>query len=126
MKSERKKVFIQRKPFVVPTSDGKYIGEHFGNASENFDNLSLAHMKAPANWTEPFQCPEFSEYTLVISGKKQIELPEGEIVVLGPGESIRIEAGIRVRYSNPFDEVCEYISVCNPGFDFTKANRDED
>jgi hypothetical protein len=55
---------------VVPTSDGKYIGEHFGNASENFDNLSLAHMKAPANWTEPFQCPEFSEYTLVISGKK--------------------------------------------------------
>lgn len=115
---------LQKQPFVVPTDDGKYIGEHFGLASISNSDISIAHMKAPANWSEPFQTPEFEEYTLVISGKKQIEL-EGQIVVLGPGESIRIAPNVRVRYSNPFDEVCEYVSVCKPAFDFNKVNRED-
>lgn len=115
---------LQKNPFVVPTEDGKYIGEHFGKASQDLDGLSLAHMKAPAGWSEPFQSPEFAEYTLVVSGRKQIEI-EDEIIQLGPGESIRIEPGVRVRYSNPFDETCEYISICTPAFDFEKVHREE-
>ena len=118
------KYSLQKKPFIVPTDDGKYIGEHFGNATMNLDGISLAHMKAPAGWSEPFQCPEFAEYTLVISGRKQIQI-EDEIIVLGPGESIRIESGVRVRYSNPFDEICEYVSICSPAFDFQKVNRED-
>lgn len=115
---------LQKNPFVVPTEDGKYIGEHFGKASQDLDNLSLAHMKAPAGWSEPFQCPEFAEYTLVVSGRKQIEIDD-EVIILGPGESIRIESGVRVRYSNPFAEPCEYISICTPAFDFEKVHREE-
>ncbi|MGB0836771.1 MAG: cupin domain-containing protein [Flavobacteriaceae bacterium] len=121
----KEKYTLQKLPFIVPTEDGKYIGEHFGRATHDKDGFSLAHMKAPAGWKEPFQCPEFAEYTLVISGKKQIQIDE-EIIVLNPGESIRIEKGIRVRYSNPFDTVCEYISICTPSFDFTKVHREED
>ena len=66
---------VQRKPFVVPVDDGKLIEEHFGLASIDSD-LSLAHMIAPAGWGEPFQTPEFEEYTYIIRGKKKIEVGE--------------------------------------------------
>lgn len=115
--------FIQKSPFVVPTDDGKYIGEHFGKASTNQDDISIAHMVAPPHWSEPFQTPEFDEYTFVFSGKKQFEI-DGEILILQSGESIQIKAGTRVRYSNPFDAPCVYISICKPAFDFQKVNRE--
>jgi mannose-6-phosphate isomerase-like protein (cupin superfamily) len=114
---------VQRSPFVVPTDDGKLIEEHYGNASVASE-LSLAHMVAPAGWGEPFQTPDFDEYTYVIKGKKQIEV-SGEQIVLSPGESIRIRKGIRVRYSNPFEEPCEYLAICLPAFDIQKARREE-
>ncbi len=57
-----KKYFKQTKPFIVPTTDGKLIEEHFG-ASSKQSELSIAHMIAPPGWSEPFQTPEFDEYT---------------------------------------------------------------
>ena len=57
-----KKYTIQNNPFVVPTSDGKVIKEHFGMATNNNSQLSIAHMIAPAGWSEPFQTPEFDEF----------------------------------------------------------------
>ena len=114
---------VQRSPFVVPTDDGKLIEEHYGNASIASE-LRLAHMVAPAGWGEPFQTPDFDEYTYVIKGKKKIEVA-GEQIVLSPGESIRIKKGIRVRYSNPFEEPCEYLAICLPAFDIQKAHREE-
>ena len=114
---------VQRSPFVVPTDDGKLIEEHYGKASIASE-LSLAHMVAPAGWGEPFQTPDFDEYTYVIKGKKKIEV-SGEQIVLSPGESIRIKKGIRVRYSNPFEEPCEYLAICLPAFDIQKAHREE-
>ncbi len=115
---------VQRKPFVVPVDDGKLIEEHFGLASIN-SSLSLAHMIAPAGWGEPFQTPEFEEYTYVIRGKKKIEVGD-EVVILLPGESIRVTKGIRVRYSNPFEEPCEYLAICSPPFQIDAAHREEE
>lgn len=113
---------IQKTPFVVPTTDGKLIEEHFGLASIK-SNISLAHMIAPPYWTEPFQCPEFDEYTYIIKGKKQINVAD-ELIVLKAGESIKIHAGTRVQYSNPFSEDCEYIAICQPAFTFEKSHRE--
>jgi mannose-6-phosphate isomerase-like protein (cupin superfamily) len=114
----------QSKPFVVPTTDGKLIEEHFGLASIKQSNLSIAHMVAPAGWSEPFQNPEFDEYTLVSRGKKLFEVDD-EKVVVHAGESILIKAGSRVRYSNPFEKECEYWSVCLPPFSIANVNREE-
>lgn len=114
---------IQRAPFVVPTDDGKLIEEHFGLASIISD-LSLAHMIAPAGWSEPFQTPDFDEYTYIIKGKKKF-LIDGEEVILKAGESIKISKGSRVQYSNPFDEICEYIAICSPAFQIDLAHREE-
>ena len=62
-------MILQLNPFRVPTGDDKIIEEHFGKASQGGDQLSLARMEAPPRWTEPFQTPEFDEYTLVYSGR---------------------------------------------------------
>ena len=56
-----KKYIIQNSPFIVPTSDGKLIEEHFGNATDQNSQISIAHMIAPPKWSEPFQTPEFED-----------------------------------------------------------------
>jgi mannose-6-phosphate isomerase-like protein (cupin superfamily) len=117
-----KKYKVQNSPFVVPTTDGKLIEEHFGNTTNS--NISVAHMVAPAKWSEPFQVPEFDEYTYIIKGKKQFIIDD-DIVILKAGESIKIEKGARIQYSNPFDEDCEYISVCNPAFSIDLVHRED-
>ena len=116
------KYTVQKSPFTVPTTDGKLIEEIWGNSTGNSE-ISIAHMVAPPHWTEPHQTPEFDEYTYIISGRKQFEV-DGELIVLEKGQSIRIMKGARVRYSNPFDETCEYISVCLPAFSMESVNRE--
>ncbi len=118
-----KKYTVQKSPFVVPTTDGKLIEEHFGNSNQTNAQISIAHMVAPAGWSEPFQTPEFEEYTYIIKGKKQFIIDD-ETIVLGAGESIKIDKGARIQYSNPFDEDCEYIAVCLPAFSIELVNRE--
>lgn len=52
-------------------------------------------------WSEPFQTPEFDEYTFIIKGKKRFTI-EGDIVDVEAGQSIRIEKHTHVQYSKPF------------------------
>jgi len=115
--------FLQKNPFVVPTTDGKLIEEHFGRVISNESELSIAHMVAPPGWREPFQNPEFDEYTLIIRGRKQIEV-DGEKIILKEGQSLLIRNGSRVRYSNPFEEDAEYWSICVPAFSMDLVNRE--
>lgn len=117
------KFTVQKSPFIVPTTDNKYIAEHFGMATDGNKNLSIARMIAPPGWSEPVQTPGFDEYTLVVKGQKQCVV-DGENIILKAGESIRINKHVRVQYSNPFKDPCEYISVCTPAFSLEKANRD--
>jgi len=119
-----KKYTIQQRPFVVPTTDGKLIEEHFGNATTQDSNISIAHMIAPPKWSEPFQTPEFDEYTYIIKGKKQFIIDD-EIVVLEAGQSIKIEKNTRVQYSNPFQSECEYLAICLPAFSMDLVHREE-
>ncbi|MFT7442445.1 MAG: ethanolamine utilization protein EutQ [Maribacter sp.] len=120
----KKKYIIQNKPFVVPTTDGKLIEEHFGNATDKNSQISIAHMVAPPKWEEPFQTPAFDEYTYVIKGKKQFII-EDEVLILEAGQSIKIEKNTRVQYSNPFENDCEYLAVCLPAFSMDLVNREE-
>ncbi len=119
-----KKYTIQKSPFVVPTTDGKLIEEHFGMATDGNTQVSLAHMIAPPGWSEPFQSPEFEAYTYIVKGKKQFII-DGEIIILEAGQSIKIEKNIRVQYSNPFLEPCEYLAVCLPAFSMNLVHRED-
>ena len=115
--------FKQDKPFIVPTTDGKLKQENFGLATTKDDGISIARMVAPPGWSEPFQQPAFDEYTLVSRGKKMFEV-DGEEITVSAGQSILVKKGSRVRYSNPFEEACEYWSVCLPAFSMERVNRD--
>ena len=119
-----KKYKIQSSPFIVPTTDGKLIEEHFGNATDGNLQLSIAHMIAPPGWSEPFQTPSFDEYTYIIKGKKQFII-DNETIILESGQSIKIEKNTRVQYSNPFDAPCEYIAICTPAFSMNLVNRED-
>lgn len=119
-----KKYQIQKSPFVVPTTDGKLIEEHFGKATDGNSQVSIAHMIAPPGWREPFQTPEFDEYTYIISGKKQFII-DGEKVILESGQSIKIKKNTRVQYANPFESACEYLAVCLPAFSIEAVHREE-
>ena len=114
---------IQKSPFIVPTTDGKLIEEIWGNSTGN-SGISIAHMVAPPNWSEPFQTHEFDEFTYIIKGKKQFEI-DGEIVVLETGQSILIQKGARVKYSNPFENPCDYLAICLPAFSMDLVNRED-
>ncbi|MDU8885964.1 cupin domain-containing protein [Yeosuana sp. MJ-SS3] len=120
-----KKYTIQASPFVVPTNDGKLIEEHFGNASVGNSKISIAHMIAPPGWKEPYQTPNFDEYTYIIKGKKQFII-EDEIVVLEANQCIKINKNTRVQYSNPFTEPCEYLAICLPAFSINEVNREDE
>lgn len=115
--------FKQSNPFLVPTTDGKKIEEHFGLPSTNHQKFSIAHIIAPPGWLEPYQNPEFDEIIIMISGRKQVEVDSVEII-LNAGETLFIKKGTRVRYSNPFAEPAEYWSVCMPAFSPETAHRE--
>lgn len=114
---------IQDSPFVVPTTDGKIIKEHFGLATDGNPKISIAHMIAPPDWSEPFQTPEFDEFTFIIKGRKQV-IVEDETLILEAGQSIKINKNTRVQYSNPFTEPCEYLAICIPAFSMDSVNRE--
>ena len=118
------KYVIQKNPFIVQRDDGKLIEEYFGKASKDVGDFSVAHMIAPPGWSEPFQIPMFDEITYIIKGKKQVEF-DNEIIFLEKGESICVNKGARVRYSNPFNEEVEYVSFCVPAFKLDRVNRDK-
>jgi mannose-6-phosphate isomerase-like protein (cupin superfamily) len=117
------KYLKQSLPKLIPTEDNKKVEEHFGLASTGRKGFSLAHMLAPPHWEEPHQTPEFDEITIMISGKKQIEI-DGDIITLEAGESLWISKNVRLKYSNPFDEPAEYWSVCIPEFSPDTVHRE--
>lgn len=101
---------------IVPAAGGKVIDEHLGRASSDTDAYSVAHMFAPAGWHEPAQVGQFDEINLVVSGQLAVETDAGTNIV-GPGESVRVTAGQRVRYRNASERIpCEYWSLCVPAW----------
>ncbi len=80
-------------------------------------------MIAPPGWAEPYQTPAFDEVTIVIRGTMRVE-HDGMEIDVAANETILVEAGDRIRYSNPFDEEAEYWAVCTPAFSPESANRD--
>lgn len=107
----------------IPVPGGKTIDEYVGRVNTGEAQVSIAHMVAPAGWAEPFQAPDFDEYTLVLRGLLRVETATGVVEVTG-GQAVVTRAGERVRYSAGEDGA-EYVAVCRPAFAPELAHRDE-
>lgn len=105
-------------PTRIPVPGGKVIEEHVGRVTTPEAHLhasvSVAHMKAPAGWSEPYQTPDFDEITLVLAGQVIVDHDAGRLEVAA-GQTVITRGGERIRYScGP--EGAEYIAVCVPAF----------
>ncbi len=110
-------------PTTIPVPGGKTIAEHVGRVNSGTDAVSVAHMRAPAGWSEPAQRPDFDEITLVLAGEVHLEHDDGTLVVAA-GQSVITSAGERVRYScGP--QGAEYVAVCLPAFSPDTVNRED-
>lgn len=102
----------------------KTIEEYIGRVNSGTEPVSIARMTSPAGWSEPWQVPEFDEYTVVLRGEVRIETTGG-VHAIAAGEAYIAPAGEAVRYSTPHPSGAEYISVCVPAFSPAAVHRQE-
>lgn len=102
----------------------KIIDEYVGRANSGTESVSVARMKSPSGWTEPGQCPEFDEFTVVTSGRLQVDF-EGGTLTVAAGQAVMTPKGLWVRYSTPDPEGAEYFAICVPAFSPTLVHRDD-
>jgi mannose-6-phosphate isomerase-like protein (cupin superfamily) len=102
----------------------KVIEEFIGRVNSATEDVSIARMSAAPGWEEPGQRPEFTEYTVVLSGMVRVASADG-VTDAAAGEVVIAPAGEWVKYSTPGAEGAEYISVCLPAFSPDTVHRDE-
>jgi mannose-6-phosphate isomerase-like protein (cupin superfamily) len=114
------------KPSIIMAAGNKpkEIAEFVGLVNTRTENVSIAHMKAPAGWIEPGQTPEFDEYTVVLRGSLRVETRDG-IIDVNAGQAILARKGEWVRYSTLENNEAEYVAVCLPAFSPKLVRRDE-
>ena len=102
----------------------KTIAELVGRVNSGDAAVSVAKMTSPAGWSEPGQRPEFTEYTVVLSGTLRVETDDG-VLDVAAGQAVVAEPGEWVRYSSPYEGGAEYVAVCIPAFSPEIVHRDE-
>jgi ethanolamine utilization protein EutQ (cupin superfamily) len=102
----------------------KLIDEFAGRVNTTEDRLSIARMRSPQGWSEPFQVPEFDEWTLVLHGAVQVE-HDGGMLEVAAGQALLVHAGERIRYSTPGEGGAEYVAVCLPAFSPDTVHRED-
>jgi ethanolamine utilization protein EutQ (cupin superfamily) len=100
----------------------KLIEEFTGRVNTGEQRLSIARMRSPAGWSEPFQQPRFDEWTLVLDGAVHVE-HDGGVLEVAAGQAVLSRAGERIRYFTPGG--AEYVAVCLPAFAPDTVNRED-
>jgi len=119
-------------PRLIPTptriqaagNKPKLIDEYVGRVNTQTDAVSIARMRSPSGWSEPRQRPDFTEYTIVLSGTVRVDHDGGTLDVRA-GQAVVADPGEAVRYSTPFPEGADYLAVCLPAFSPETVHRDE-
>jgi quercetin dioxygenase-like cupin family protein len=116
---------VIEQPTIVQAagSPPKTIREHVGRVNTGTDAVSVAHMSSPAGWAEPWQTPQFDEWTLVLSGSVLVEHDSGTFAAHA-GQTVHAPRDHRIRYSTP--DGADYVAVCIPAFSPDLVHRDSD
>jgi len=113
------------KPTVIASvgNKPKRIEEFVGRVNTGEIGVSIAKMTSPPGWVEPGQTPQFTEYTLVLSGALRVEHKDG-VMEVRAGQAVVTKPGEWVRYSTP--DGAEYVAVCIPAFSPETVHRDQE
>jgi quercetin dioxygenase-like cupin family protein len=111
------------RPVVVEAAGAppKTIREHVGLVNTGTAAVSVAQMSSPPGWSEPWQRPEFDEWTVVLAGAVVVEDDTGSFRAVA-GQAVHAPAGERVRYATP--DGAEYVAVCLPAFSPQTVHRE--
>jgi mannose-6-phosphate isomerase-like protein (cupin superfamily) len=108
-------------PTHIPVPGNKLVDEYIGRVNSSDTQVSIAHMRSPAGWSEPGQRPDFDEYTVVLKGAMRVEYKSG-VIDVSAGQAVIVSRGEWVRYSTP--EGAEYVAICIPAFTLETVHRD--
>jgi mannose-6-phosphate isomerase-like protein (cupin superfamily) len=108
-------------PTHIPVPGNKLVDEYIGRVNSSDTQVSIAHMRSPAGWSEPGQQPDFDEYTVVLKGAMRVEYKSG-VIDVSAGQAVIVSRGEWVRYSTP--EGAEYVAICIPAFTLETVHRD--
>jgi quercetin dioxygenase-like cupin family protein len=119
-------ITIIKQPSVIKAAGNKpkKIEEFIGHVNSRTGAVSIARMTSPQGWVEPGQCPEFTEYTIVLKGTLKVHTKESVVEVIA-GQTVIAPANEWVQYSTPHADGAEYIAVCLPAFSPETVHRDE-
>jgi quercetin dioxygenase-like cupin family protein len=113
---------IEKPTIIQPAGNKpKRIEEFVGRVNSGEAGVSVAKMTSPPGWVEPGQTPEFTEYTVVLSGTLKVEY-KGGCMEVRSGQAVVTHPGEWVRYSTP--QGAEYVAVCIPAFSPQTVHRD--
>ena len=114
-------------PTIIPTvgTVPKKIEEYIGRVNSGHGAVSVAKMLSPQGWSEPGQCPEFEEITVVLCGTLHVKYEGGEMDVTG-GQAVVTLPGEWVQYSTPLSGGAEYVAICLPAFSTETVHRDNE
>ncbi len=104
--------------------EGVLIEEFFGRIADGRTDFSLGHLSSGGGWSEPAQCPEFDEFTLVLSGALYVTAEDGSVTIVRAGQAVMTKKGEKIQYSTPEPGGADYISLCLPAFSPELAHRD--
>ena len=114
-------------PTIIPTvgTVPKKIEEYVGRVNSGHGAVSVAKMLSPQGWSEPGQCPEFEEITVVLRGTLHVKYEGGEMDVTG-GQAVVTLPGEWVQYSTPLSGGAEDVAICLPAFSTETVHRDDE
>ena len=101
----------------------KIVEEYIGLANSKNEDVSIAHMHAPAEWKDVGQCPDFDEFIIVLKGVLRVEF-KGGLIDVNAGQAAIMQKGEWICYSAQGKDGVEYISVCTPAFSLQKVHKD--
>jgi len=109
---------------VAEGAPAKRIEEFIGQVNTGHGQVSVARLVSPGGWTEPAQCPEFMEISVVLRGLLWVWHERGHTEV-SAGQALITQPGERVRYETPDADGAEYIAVCLPAFSPATVQQEE-
>lgn len=108
---------------VVETDSVKVL-EYVGRVASQESRLSACVVTRKEASEEPYQCPMFDEYILVLEGSMEMVKEDETVVRIEAGNGAMLRANTRVKWRWPGK--CTYVPICVPAFSPELCKREDD
>jgi mannose-6-phosphate isomerase-like protein (cupin superfamily) len=80
------------------------------------ENVSISRARVEPGITTQNHALHFDEIYYILSGKGEIQINNGELTTLGPGDLAYIKRGSSQKITNAMDTDLIFLCVCTPRF----------